>query len=259
MKIRLVILIIVVVLPIYGQEKSPKPSGNESHTQNTNKPDAIKSPASPNAGVVINQETTSCQCDRPKENSKSYLSRLFAPENLPNIGLLFAGIGGIVIAICTLRKIERQTKGIEDSIKLQKTLKRQWVNLENWNIKGEPSLFSKKGFLDLNFHVVNPTEMVMQLKHVEIFDIEGNQVLSPNTPLAPTKFQTAAFRVNLTENETNRYFDNSLNLHIFGNIAFRDNFGDRQNQVFGYVCMGGIKGFQFRAFDRWLSQEEDDE
>jgi hypothetical protein len=45
----------------------------------------------------------------------SYFSRLFAPENLPNIGLFFAGVTGIWVANRTLKAIERQTGILSES------------------------------------------------------------------------------------------------------------------------------------------------
>lgn len=45
----------------------------------------------------------------------SYLHRLLAPENLPNIGLFLAGIMGIWIANRTLRAIESQTNVLSES------------------------------------------------------------------------------------------------------------------------------------------------
>jgi hypothetical protein len=42
--------------------------------------------------------------------SVNYLSRLFSPENLPNIGLLGAGIIGIFVATRTLNAIKEQSK-----------------------------------------------------------------------------------------------------------------------------------------------------
>jgi hypothetical protein len=39
----------------------------------------------------------------------TYLSRLFAPENLPNIALVVVGIAGIITAVCTLKIIRTQT------------------------------------------------------------------------------------------------------------------------------------------------------
>jgi hypothetical protein len=41
---------------------------------------------------------------------------LFAPENIPNIGLFFAGVAGILIAIRTLRAIQRQADIMEGQL-----------------------------------------------------------------------------------------------------------------------------------------------
>jgi hypothetical protein len=41
---------------------------------------------------------------------QSYLCRLFSPENLPSIGLLIAGIAGIIVAIGTLRHMRESSE-----------------------------------------------------------------------------------------------------------------------------------------------------
>lgn len=56
------------------------------------------------------EETTQPQDNRPDNQSKSYLSRLFSPENLPNIGLLVAGIVGICVAIGTLKHMQESSE-----------------------------------------------------------------------------------------------------------------------------------------------------
>jgi hypothetical protein len=61
---------------------------------------------------------------------KSYLSRLFSPENLPNIGLLLAGIVGIVVAIRTLTILGRQTTAIEKQGDALISSERAWVIAE---------------------------------------------------------------------------------------------------------------------------------
>src|SRR5271156_3461228 len=125
--------------------------------------------------------------------------------------------------------LERQTKAVEDSVELQKTLKRQWVNLQNWKLKGEQvnRAYVKSIFVGISFDVTNPTDMLMQLRHVEIFALEGNQVKGPNIPLSPTEPYSAFFQIKLTERETSEYFSDSLKLLIFGNIDFKDNFGEK--------------------------------
>jgi hypothetical protein len=156
--------------------------------------------------------------------------------------------------------LERQTKAVEDSVELQKTLKRQWVNLENWKLKGEQVHRAnvKSIFVGISFDVTNPTDMLLQLRHVEIFALEGNQVQSPNIPLSPTEPYPAFFQIKLTERDTSEYFTDSLKLQIFGNIDFKDNFGKKRSQAFGYICIGGITGTRFRQYDRWLNDDDEE-
>ena len=130
MKGYLFAIVLAVHLPIHGQEERRKPTTNETHAQATKKPDTAKPPSPPNAGVVVNQEATNCQCNRAADNPKSYFSRLFSPENLPNIGLFFAGIVAIIVAICTLKIIVRQTAAIEKQANAMINSERAWVIVE---------------------------------------------------------------------------------------------------------------------------------
>ncbi len=72
----------------------------------------------------------------------------FAPSTLSNWALVIVGIGAIIAALLTLNKIKDQTtatreaavatqssaKAAEESVRLLKTLKRQWLDLENWYV-----------------------------------------------------------------------------------------------------------------------------
>jgi hypothetical protein len=66
--------------------------------------------------------------------SNSYLCRILAPANIPNIFLVLIGIGGIIAAVGTLNILERQTKATEDaaiatrdSVKTIITTERAWL------------------------------------------------------------------------------------------------------------------------------------
>jgi hypothetical protein len=61
---------------------------------------------------------------------KCYLSRMLSPENVPNIGLLLAGIIGIIIAIRTLQNLVRQTAAIEKQGNALVNSERAWVLVE---------------------------------------------------------------------------------------------------------------------------------
>ncbi len=64
---------------------------------------------------MVNQQTSSQGENGAKNNAQSYLSRLLAPENLPNIALFLVGAIGTIVAIRTLRAIERQTHALIES------------------------------------------------------------------------------------------------------------------------------------------------
>jgi hypothetical protein len=59
------------------------------------------------AGGVVAAKT---QQEGTTNDSKGYLSRLFSPENLPNIGLFLAGVVGIVVALGTLNHMRQSSE-----------------------------------------------------------------------------------------------------------------------------------------------------
>jgi len=203
------------------------------------------------------QPNPQIKTDNSCYRSNDYLCRMFIPANIPNVFLVLIGFGGIIVAIGTLDIIERQTKAIEDSVALQKLLNRQWLVLENWHIQGEKTQIGDRTLITLTFNVLNPTDRELELKHVEIMLLTGNQILTPNLPLAPTKSYSAVFHIKLLKKETEAYFRNSLHLYIMGMLRFKDNLGDRVERIFGEYCDGGVDGFEFRPFDRWLGEEDE--
>jgi len=92
-RLALLVAVLAAISPVYGQEASPDTAAN--------------------AAVVAHQELNSVPDKTAPDETGSYLSRLFSPENLPNIGLCMAGLGGIIVAVYTLKKIERQTVAME--------------------------------------------------------------------------------------------------------------------------------------------------
>ena len=133
------------------------------------------------------------------------------------------------------------------------------MNLENWKIQTDEATGEKTKTIYLSFDIVNSTDMPLTLKYAKIYFIEGNKCSSPNIPLAPTKFYTVIHDIVLSDQKTAQYFKNGLNLTIFGNVEFRDNFGDQRSQLIGQNCVGGVDGFIFADFDRWLDIGEGNE
>ena len=109
------LLVLVFALPIYGQKESAKPNGQQNHSDSASKP----SPS------PITQNTAPENGNGAANDPKSYLSRLFSPENLPNIGLFFAGIIGIIIAICTLKEMQRAGEQASKQLGLTE---RPWIS-----------------------------------------------------------------------------------------------------------------------------------
>jgi hypothetical protein len=115
MRCAFALILIGAVLPINGQEKSSQPAAHNESTEAVKKP----SPPSPTASapsVVTNQQGTAVQENRAKDSSQSYLKRMLAAENLPNLLLVGVGIGGIIITISTLKAIQAQTKAVLRSV-----------------------------------------------------------------------------------------------------------------------------------------------
>ena len=111
MKRILVLAVFPILLPIYGQEKSTQASSNATKPGELKQATPKARPTQPPTNVnVTNQKTFSEKENGARNNGESYVSRLIAPENLPNIGLFLAGIVGIFVAIRTLKAIESQTR-----------------------------------------------------------------------------------------------------------------------------------------------------
>jgi hypothetical protein len=89
--------------PIYGQEKGSQSSEKEEASQ------AVPQPLPPSSNiVVIDKQTSEINKNGVQNRPESYLHRFFGAENVPNLGLLLAGIVGICVAIKTLKAIQRQ-------------------------------------------------------------------------------------------------------------------------------------------------------
>ena len=131
-----IVLLLTCVQIVSGQSKIAPASPDKGHAGDKKKPEP--NPSSSNAVVVIQQETTNTQNDGTKRESKSYFARLFAPENFSNIVLCIVGIGGIIVAICTLKTIREQTeatriaaKAAQDSVAAAISSDRAWLLVED--------------------------------------------------------------------------------------------------------------------------------
>lgn len=111
-RILTIAVFLAVILPINGQAYGSQSGSGQDDTANTKNP----IPPSRTATCAVEDNGTTIKCNWSESKPDSYLKRLFSPENAPNIALFFVGLGGILVAVCTLRKIERQTKATEDTL-----------------------------------------------------------------------------------------------------------------------------------------------
>jgi uncharacterized membrane protein YidH (DUF202 family) len=63
---------------------------------------------SSDAYTVADQRAPQGQENEHATKPPSYFSRLFVPENLPNIALVLVGVGGIIVAVKSLNRIDTQ-------------------------------------------------------------------------------------------------------------------------------------------------------
>ena len=104
-------VVVAIILPVHWQKETAKPNKQGNENTSKDKPKEI-SPATSIPNQVpnqVNQTTTNTEINEPVDESKGYLKRLLGPENLPNIGLLYAGVMGIIIGILTLFVLVAQT------------------------------------------------------------------------------------------------------------------------------------------------------
>jgi len=117
-------LLFASALVVQGKSKGSPPKRDENHAQETKPP--LPKPSVSTVGI-IKEQTTNTQNEGADGESNSDLRRLLAPENIPNIALFFVGVAGIIIAICTLIKIERQTTAAENGVNALIDSERPWL------------------------------------------------------------------------------------------------------------------------------------
>ena len=108
-------VLFAIVLPIHGQKESSKSGSDKNDGNSSQSPSGTPSRT---ASCVVKQEGTAIECQWPEDKPKSYFDRLRSPENLPNIGLFFVGLGGVIAAVFTLRAINRQAGHMETQVRI---------------------------------------------------------------------------------------------------------------------------------------------
>jgi hypothetical protein len=107
----IVLAVVSVALMVHGQE-------TKSHGNDDKAGAAAKHKDTTDRGgravVVVNQQATQGQ-ENTGSKPTSYLHELLLPQNIPNLALVVVGIAGIIVAICTLIVINKQTQALVNS------------------------------------------------------------------------------------------------------------------------------------------------
>lgn len=98
---------------MHGQDRGPISGYLENYTQNAKRLGPLTFSTITSTKAEINQATRNAHPDGHVNSAKSYLCRLLAPEDLPNLGLFVAGVIGIIIAIGTLTSIKEQAQSAQ--------------------------------------------------------------------------------------------------------------------------------------------------
>lgn len=93
---------------VNGQKEGSKPITNQTHPKGAKSPQSDRPQPTSLRLDAVQEQTSEGKQDGAKAQPQSYPSRLFSPENLPNIGLFVAGLLGIGIAIGTLSEMKTQ-------------------------------------------------------------------------------------------------------------------------------------------------------
>jgi hypothetical protein len=113
--LKILVVVVIFCLPMMTYSQIPRDGSNQQEEANASQHDPP--PNAPSTGVCPcspNQTKPEEQSSRP-ESGGYHWGELSAPTNVPNWVLAAVGIGGIVVAVRTLRKLERQTKAAEDA------------------------------------------------------------------------------------------------------------------------------------------------
>jgi hypothetical protein len=239
MKWAMIPFILICILGVNGQEKSLKPNPHQDNPQ-SDKPTPAPSPVKID---VVKQQTPAQQENWAADHPQSYLRRLFSPENIPNIGLFIVGIIGTIVAVYTLRDIQKQTKNTgtiagaakenADAIMISE---RAWITfllpeqpIVQKTKGGQPDGYSVVGFIknvghtpaivSRKFHFKNIVELNENLELIPPYlQIEEPQTAYQMIPDAvePATVEISEFEMRNIE---------KFKIHVLGQIVYKDVFG----------------------------------
>jgi len=177
-------------------------------------------PSSAAIPSAVHQPQTKNETTNAYDASKDCLYRLY----------LLATIAGVLVACGGIYAIWKQTeatkqsaKAAEDSVKLQQSSQRQWVNLEKWDVS---KVNTSRTLLAIHFEIVNRTTVPLTLHYVITKTADGKTNTSvPASLLTPNNPCVSGAACEVTENQMDLFDQNKLVLQIECVVLFADAFG----------------------------------
>jgi len=158
-----VLVILVITLIVRWQEKS----GGACYETNSADASTDSFPSQPlSLNEFPEKQETPQKANKPRSNSESYVCRLIAPANLPNIYLVFIGIGGIFAAIFTLEIISQQTDILRKSAEEAKKSAEAYISGERAWVAGELMPFASRYSNGRWYRFVENTPVEMSDKEI---------------------------------------------------------------------------------------------
>lgn len=261
MKKILIATVIGTILAFCAWAAQPNQSGEKKNP----KPDQKPSPTV----TFIDNEQTNQAANPTNEGSPSFYASLKRPEwwlvfvALVTLYVINRQANEMARATKEMKKsteaIKEQTIAVRDSTALQKTIKRQWLKLENWRTKIQGTPSDEEIVLQISVNITNPTDMTLTLKLIEWYKRGENETLRVEHELIPGGVRPTDFSIIIPKGEISRFYRNEMVLNIFGQITFVDAFGNREKTRVGHTGVGGSKGFDFSLFEHWLSNDEEED
>jgi hypothetical protein len=226
-----IVIVVIVAVVMTWQAERCETAREECQAATAARP--LPNPMVPIAGRPngdADQQQSQSQTGRPCAHANGYLCLVLTPTNLPAIYLILVGIGGIVVAIGTLKILERQThataisaEATKKSVVLQEMQLRQWVDLENWEGVCDAWELSKPNpTLNVTFDIWNHTPMPLTLKRV-VGTIKGETHTSViDSTITPEHSHPVVFPIGLRGEDVGHYGRNELVIHFNGHITYED-------------------------------------
>jgi len=189
--------------------------------------------------------------------TQCYLCRVIAPANLPNVGLLIAGILGICIALRTLKAIERQGDSLERqtkavrrqavSMRRQTTIFRESVRVAKESSEDErislirlnrayltvtdwQSIITPPDHVCAQLKVYNPSGTAARIETIESTFREVTTTANVGRMLTPREGYWHSIPPEIIESESVETF------LIMGLITYIDIFGKTRHRKFARYC-----------------------